>query len=214
MARNIILVILFIVLYGGLILLGFSKAEDTVDRNGYGEFSDNGYYCESCDFEMEFKPEWIAMDGVAIESQYTRDELYDYFGEPGSYDLIAGFTSPKLYLECIRYKNFNMEKSCFTTTYLDRELDYCKENISLIGGTLRGNGTRMLNAQGNGAEIGAYYYDYTLDGEFYSELNCFVNCGRDTIWLCGYYSDQDGLDELLEFVETGIVFKSESTQNL
>lgn len=211
MARNIIFIILFIVLYGGLFLLGSVKTEEMTDRNGFGEFTESGYSCDAYSFEMEFEPDWIPMDGVAIEKCYTESELQEYFGEPGSYDLVAGFTSPELYVECVRYKNVGLGSEYFTSSYLERELDYYKQNISLVGGNLSGSGSYVLHAQGNGADMGVYYYDYTLDGEFYSEINCFVNCGKDTIWFYGYYKNQEGLSKMLNFLNTGFVMNSAST---
>lgn len=208
MARNIIFIILFIVLYGGLFLLGSKTSETTVDRNGFGEFSENHYSCDACSFEMELKPEWIPLDGVAIEKAYTESELYDYFGEPGSYDIIAGFTTPEIYMECIRYKNFDMGDEFYTSSAIAYELEICKENISLSGGTLGSSGSSIQQAAGNGENMAVYYYDYTVGDEYYSEFNCFVTCGNDTLWFYGNYNNREGLNELKEFVSSGLTFYS------
>ena len=213
MVRNIVLIILFIVLYGGMFMLSSQKAEETTDRNGFGEFYDNKYSCEACNFEMEFKPDWITMDGVTIEKMYTSEELLDY-GNPGEYDFIAGIASPKFELLCVRYKNCNLDKSCFTISYLYHELDYYKENVALAGGTLSGSGCNVIQAQGNGADMAYYYCDYTLDDQFYSIVNCYVNCGKDYICFTGYYENRDGLDEIIEFLNTGLTFNSSSAVNV
>lgn len=214
MVRNIVLIILFIVLYGGMFVLSSQKAEETTDRNGFGEFYDNKYSCEACNFEMEFKPDWITMDGVSIENLYTEEELLDEYGNPGEYDLIAGFVSPRLEMGCIRFKNCNLDKSYFTTTFLERELDYYKRSVSLVGGTLSGSGCKVIQAQGNGADMAIYYCDYTDEGQFYSAISCFVNCGNDYICFSGHYADKDGLNEILDFLATGVTFNSSSAINV
>ncbi len=206
MIRNIVLLTLFTVFYAGFFLFFTSSPEKTTDRNGFGEFTETGYICDTCAFEMEFEPDWIPLDGAAIAKSYTASELRDYFGEEGSYDLITGFSSPELYMECVRYNNVNMNSSSFTKTYLERELDYCKQNVSLIGGTLTGCGSYVIQAQGNGQNMGVYYCDYILDDQFMSELNCYVNCGKDTLWIYGYYLNKDGLNTMLDFLRTGFTF--------
>lgn len=206
MVRNIVILALFVALYGGIALFCSAKSEKATDRNGFGQFTESGYVCDACSFEMEFEPEWIPLDGVAIKNNYTASELRDFFGEEGSYDFVTGFSSPELYVECVRYNNVNMNSSSFTKTYLERELDYCKQNVSLVGGQLSGCGSYVIQAQGNGQNMGVYYYDYTLNGEFLSELNCYVNCGKDTIWLYGYYTNKDGLNTMLDFLRTGFTF--------
>ncbi len=214
MARNILFITLFIALYGTLFLLGTSGGDEITDRNGFGEFSENHYSCEACGFEMDFKSDWIPLDGKAIANSYSDRELTEYFGEPGSYDIITGFSSPALYMECVRYNNISLGSEYFTSTYLQQELDYCKENISLAGGTLSGCGSYVMQAQGNGSNMAVYYYDYYIGDEFYSELNCFVNCGKDTIWLYGYYLDKEGLSEMMDFLNSNIRFTSPSEQTI
>ncbi len=214
MARNIILIILFVALYGGMFLLATSGGDEIVDRCGFGEFSENHYSCEACSFEMELKPSWIPLDGVAIKNAYSEYELNDYFGEPGSYDVIAGFTSPNLYVECIRYNDYSMTSETFSNSFLSYELDRCKENISLAGGTLGSYGSNVQQANGNGENMGVYYYDYTLDGEFYSEFNCYLNCGKDTLWFYGYYNNSEGLGEMQEFISKRLTFNSSSQQTV
>lgn len=214
MARNIIFITLFIVLYGGLFLLLSKDGDEVVDRGGFGEFSENHYSCEACNFEMELKPGWIPLDGAAIANRYTQNELYDYFGETGTYDIITGFTSPGLYVECIRYKNITLGNEYFTNSYLYSELEYCKENIRLADGILGSSGSYLFQAQGNGQDMGIYHYDYTLDGVFYSELNCFLNCGNDVLWFYCYYEDKESLGELLTFLNSQITFNSSSAQTV
>ena len=214
MARNVVLIVLFIVLYGGLMLMGSAKPEETIDRNGFGEFSDNKYYCESCNFEMEFSPKWISMDGISVEKMYSDEELLNQYGNAGDFDIIAGLVAPEFDLNCIRFKNITLDKNCFTTTYLERELDYYKQNISLVGGTLSGSGCKVIQAQGNGADMGIYYCDYSVDGQFYSIIASFVNCGKDYIYFSGVYENKEGLNMILDFLSTGVTFNSSSAINV
>ena len=214
MARNIIFIILFVVLYGGLLLFGTKKTEAPEDRNYYGEFTENGYDCDACSFEMEFDPAWIPMDGVSVEQSYTTAELRDYFGEPSEYDLIVGFTHPDIYMECVRYNKWTMDKESFTNSYLAYELDYYREYVVNMGGTVNNSGCKVLQAKGNGADMGVYYYDYTLGGEFYSEFNCFFNSGDDTVWIYGYYNNDDGLEAITDFVQNKLTVNSDASKSL
>lgn len=214
MARNIVFIILFVVLYGGLFFLGTTGGDEITDRSGYGEFSENHYSCEACNFEMEFDSNWIPLDSTAIKNSYSEYELNDYFGEDGTYDILVGFNSPNLYMECVRYKNINMPKDSFTNSYLSYELDRCKENISLAGGVLGSYGSNVHQAVGNGENMGVYYYDYKLDNELYSEFNCYLNCGKDTLWFYGYYNNKEGLDDMKTFIAQKLTFNSSSQQTV
>ena len=214
MARNIIFIVLFILLYGGLFLFGTKSTGAPEDRNDYGEFTESGYRCDICDLEMEFDPTWIPMDGISVEQSYTDSELYDYFGDPGSYDLIVGFTHPDIYMECVRFNDWTMEKESFTNSYLSYELDYYREYVANMGGVMNDSGCKVLQANGNGADMGVYYYDYTMGGEFYSEFNCFFNSGKDTIWIYGYYNNEDGLDAIMDFVQNKLTVNSDASENV
>lgn len=214
MARNILFIILFIVLYGGLFLLCTQDGEEMIDRGGFGEFSENHYSCEACNFEMELDPDWIPLDGGAIAHSYTQNELYDYFGETGTYDLITGFSAPGIYLECVRYNDVNMDSGSFTNSYLNEQLEYCKENIRQAGGTMGSSGSYIFQAKGNGQNMGVYNYDYTLNGEFASELNCFMNCGDDVLWFYGYYDNRDSMGKILDFLNSKITFGSSAEQTV
>ena len=214
MARNILFIILFIVLYGGLALLCTKDGEEMIDRGGYGEFSENHYSCEACSFEMELEPDWIPLDGVAIQNSYTKEELYDYFGEPGTYDIITGFYAPGLYVECVRYNDVNLDSGHFTSTYLNDQIEFYKENVRQSGGIMGSSGSYIFQAQGNGENMGIYNYDYTLNGEFGSELNCFMNCGDDVLWFFGYYEDQKSMGKMLTFLNSKITFGSSAEQTV
>ena len=214
MARNILFIILFIVLYGGLTLLCTKDGEEMIDRGGYGEFSENYYSCEACSFEMELESDWIPLDSVAIEHSYTKEELSDYFGKPGTYDIINGFYAPGLYVECVRYNDINMDNSSFTAAFLNDQILYCTENVVNEGAIMGSTGSYIFQAQGNGENMGIYYYDYTLKGEFASELNCFVNCGDDLLWFYGYYEDRESMGKMLTFLNSKITFGSSAEQTI
>lgn len=214
MVKNIVLIVLFIALYGGLTFLFMQGKNETIDRQGFGEFSENRYTCDKCSFEIELEPDWIPLDGIAIEKTYTETELHEYFGKPDSYDIIAGFTSPDLYLECVRYINRNTSSENFSNYYLQSQLDYCRENVALQGGTLGGCGFLVTQAKGNGQDMGIFYYDYTLDDEFHSEFNCFLNNGKDTIWFYGTYKSAEARNKMLELFESKITFNSSTSQSV
>ena len=211
MARNIIFIVLFVVLYGGLILFGCKGNTEIIDRGGYGEFTETGYSCEACSFDMEFDPSWIAMDGTSVANDYTDSELYEYFGDPDSYDFILGFIHPDIYMECVRFNDYTMDKKTFTNSYLTSELDYYKDNVANIGGVMNSSGYKVLQANGNGTDMGVYYYDYTMGGEFYSEFNCFFNSGKDTIWIYGYYENTDCLQAMFDLVENKLTVNSDAS---
>lgn len=212
MARNILFIILFIVLYGGLFLFCTKNGEEMIDRGGFGEFSENHYSCEACNFEMELESDWIPLDGTAIRHGYTKEELYDYFGEPGTYDIITGFYAPGFYVECVRYNDVNMDNGSFTSTFLDDQIEYCKEGVRQAGGIMGSSGSYIFQAQGNGQNMGIYNYDYTLDDEFFSELNCFMNCGDDVLWFYGYYENRECMGKILTFLNSKISFSSSAEQ--
>lgn len=213
MAKNIILILLFILLYGGIFLFG-TKEEPITDRTGFGEFSENHYHCDACNFDIELKPEWLALDGTAIKGSYSDYELNDYFGPEESYDIITGFAHPHVYVECVRYNNYNMPSDAFTESYLYGELEFYKSNIESINGILGRHGVSVQQAKGNGEKMGIYYYDYTVDGEFVSEFNCFLNCGDDTLWFYGYYTNEEGFREMKELISERITFNSSSEQTV
>ncbi len=212
MARNILFIVLFVVLYGGLVLLFTKDGEEMIDRGGFGEFSENHYSCEACNFEMELEPDWIPLDGAAIAHSYTQNELYSYFGETGTYDIIMGIASPGLYVECVRYNDISIGKEYFTSSYLNEEIEYCKEYVRQAGGIMGSSGSYIFQAQGNGENMGIYNYDYTLDGEFVSELNCFINCGDDVLWFYGYYESREDLGKMLTLLNSKLTFNSSSEQ--
>ena len=200
MARNIVFIILFIVLYGGIFILGNYKTGGTLtDRNGFGELTESHYDCDKYSIEMDFEDKWLITDGMTVRESYTDKELNEYYGLPDEFDILVRISSFNMEAECICYKDYNYESEMFTDTYLRTflsSLDGYAENCKYI----------LSSAKGNGEKIATYYYE-PLD-EDVGYFNAYANVGENSIWVSAYYYDNDGLDELIDFVRNKLYLNS------
>ena len=118
MARNIIFIILFVVLYGGLVLLGTQKKDDTlVDRKGYGTLTDEEYDCERFSIKMKFEPEWIVFDGASADevielasASASLESLKSSLGFETA-EFVLGVATPEAVMSCVCIENNNFRKN-------------------------------------------------------------------------------------------------------
>lgn len=220
MARNIIFIILFVVLYGGLVLLGTQKKEDTLtDRKGYGTLTDEAYDCERFSVKMEFEPEWLVFDGVsadqAVDIALNGASLSD-FASAGfeNMDFVVGVATPEAVMSCVCIENSNFKKDTLTESGLRSTMEFIKKTVETQGGVFGSSNCRSFNAQGNGNKMLMYYFDYEIEGQRTSAFACYTNSGSDAIMISGTYETIDGLNMLTDFVENSVTIYSEYTTAL
>lgn len=218
MARNIIFVILFVVLYGGLVLLGTQKNDDTLtDRKGYGTLTDEAYDCERFSMKMEFEPEWIVFDGVSVDAMANASLDRKSPSDSSiskSMDFIVGVATPEAILNCACIENNNLKKDAINESNFRSTIEFIRKNIEDKGGVFGSYDCRSISAQGSGNKIIIFYYDYEISGDRTSLFNCYTNSGEDPIMLFGTYENVDGLNMLTDFVENRLTIYSEYTTAL
>lgn len=206
MARNVVFIILFVVLYGGIFLLGNYKVGGKLtDRNGFGELTESHYDCDRYSIEMDFKDEWIIVDGLSLKENYTESELIEYYGLPDEFKFLVGITSFNMNAECICYTDYKYDKSAFTDTYL-------REYLASLDGYAENSQYFLLNAKGSGEKLAVYYYE--LKGEDGGYFNAYTNAGKNAIYLCGYYNNTSGRDELMDFVKNSLYVNSDASESV
>lgn len=218
MLRNIIFIVLFVALYGGAYLLFFNNDSTLVDRNGYGELTETHYDCERFSMEMDFEPEWLVFDGAAIKesalNSYTQAELEEAYGCPmNELAFIAGAAAPEAEFFCMSYLNYNAPSSDFDESSMRVTLDNMKNAISGQGGTVGSAACKTITLS-NGNKMLVYYYDYNVNGSYYSTFYCFTNVGRDMVFIEGIYENPQGLLMLTDFVENKLDFYSLESANV
>ncbi len=215
MAKNIIFIILFIVLYGGLFLFVTNKNDSAlVDRNGYGTLTDEYYDCERFSVKMEFEPEWLVFDGITIdgmpefENFISEAERY-LAGSTDNVDFLCGFATPDSNMVCLAIKGSIFSKSVLNETTLRSAVDNMRKTMDGYGGFVGSASCRTIKAKGNGNNILIYYYDYEINGERVSIFSSFTNSGGDAIMIAGSYNNIDGLNTLTDFVENKFTIYSD-----
>ncbi|MBQ8410475.1 MAG: hypothetical protein IJX15_01930 [Ruminiclostridium sp.] len=220
MARNIIFIILFVVLYGGLVLLGTQKKDDTlVDRKGYGTLTDEAYDCERFSIKMKFEPEWIVFDGVSADEIVEMASNGAFLTSASSFgfenaEFILGIATPEAVMSCVCIENSNFQKSTITESGLRSTVEYIKKSVEANGGIFGNSNCKSISAQGNGNKMIIFYFDYELFGERTSAFVCYTNSGKDGIMISGAYENIEGLDMLSDFVENNVTIYSEYTTAL
>ncbi len=209
MARNIIFVTLFLLLYGGLFLLGNHKEADLTDRNGYGVFDGTKYESERFSIKLDFDDDWLVFDGVSIEntflSQMTSAEIEESYGAPMSdIAFIVGGAIPDATVYCVSLLDITLTDSDLNETTMRSTIDHMKKAIEGQGGTVGSASCRRISAKGNGAPMLLYYYDYEIAGTSESVFACLTNSGGNAIMLGGVYNSYNGLKALTELAENGL----------
>lgn len=215
MIRNIIFIVLFVVLYGGLYLFASNNGGNLTDRNGYGEMTDTYYDCERFSVKMEFEPDWIVFDGVSMDESIANSsaqaEIEQLYGVLGDYTFIGGFATPEAEIYSLALIDYNLTAQELSETAIRTELDYMKKTIEGQGGKIGLTGCRTLSAKGNGNPMLMYYYDYTLGEDYYTSFTCYVNSGDDAILFQGTYDNLEGYKRLTDFVENKLTIYSDSS---
>jgi len=204
MARNIVFITLFIVLYGGLFLLGnYKMGGELTDRNGFGELTETHYDCDKYSIEMDFKDEWIIVDGLTLKESYTESELIEYYGMPDEFKLLVGINSFNMKAECICYTDYNYDRTFFTDTYL-------REYLASLDGYADNSKYYIMNTRGSGEKLAVYFYD--IKGEDGGYFSAYTNAGKNSLFIIGYYDNNSGLSELMDFVQNGLYVNSETSE--
>lgn len=218
MARNIIFIILFVVLYGGLVLLGTQKKDDTlVDRKGYGTLTDEAYDCERFSIKMKFEPEWIVFDGASADevvelasASASLESLKSSLGFETA-EFVLGVATPEAVMSCVCIENNNFSKNTLTESGLRSTIEFMKKTVEANGGIIGSANCKSISAQGNGNKMLIFYFDYEISGERTSAFVCYTNSGKDGIMISGTYENVDGLNMLSDFIEDKVTIYSEYT---
>ncbi len=212
MARNILFIILFVLVYGFILLTGLRKPGQTpTDRTECGEFTatDEGgcrYVSELYGIDASFGPDWIVYDGIQSEKilrkNFSEAEIEDMYGCAMS-DLAfaGGFVTPDASLDISIMKNDALPAESFASSYLDSIITYSRESVISGGGDWGGGSAYVVPAKGSGDKVLLYYYDYEYDGEFNSTFCAMMNVNGNIISLDGYYSSGKGQKLLVDFVK-------------
>ena len=214
MIRNVIFIILFVILYGGAyLLLDNSNNQTLTDRNEYGEFTGHTYNCNRFSVKMEYDEDWLVFDGVSMEqalnATYSHKEIEGMYGSViDSIKFVGGAVTPRAYILCAAVTGENVSESELNGTSMETTLSYMKEGITGQGGTMGDAICYSVDVKGTGNKMIVYGYDYTLNGEQYSNFSCITNTGEDTLIFSGKYEDSEGLKQLTDFVENKLYFYS------
>lgn len=211
MARNIIFIILFVLIYGGLFLFFSSKSDEPLtDRNNYGTFDDRTYNCDRFSMKMEFSDDWLVYDGVTMKdiilSLNSEADIYDTYG--ASLDelaFIVGAFSPDATVQTIAYTDYNYKEQ-LTESYIDQVLDSNKDYVEMMGGTVNSASCHSLLSNGTGSKMIMYYIDYEIDGVYGSYFECYTNSGKDAVFFQGTYENASGLTMLMDFVKENVTY--------
>lgn len=211
MLKNIVFIVLFVLLYGGAYIM-LSGGSELTDRNGYGELTETHYNCERFSMEMDFEPEWLVYDGVALKEStldlYSQAEFESIYDCPMSqFAFIGGAANVDAEFYIMSYLNYNAPESEFNVSGTQAAIDSTKNTITSTGG-VAGNAECRMTTLENGNKMLLYYYDYTINDTFYSTFYAFTNVGRDMVFIEGVYQNPQGLLMLTDFVENKLNFYS------
>lgn len=212
MIRNIIFIILFLLICGGVYLFINNDTSTLTDRNQYGTFNGDCYECERFSFSLDFKPEWLVFDGVSVEKAALKNsseaKLEEAYGDSlDNIKFIVGAAAPNAKINCRSRLNHNYTAADFSETGMRSGLDYMTQTIENMGGVIGGKGCQVLN----GGQMLMYYYDYTLNDDYVSSFICYTNSGSDSIIFEGQYNNFEGLKLLTDLMENGFNLHSDST---
>ncbi len=215
MIKNIIFIILFILLYGGLYLLISRDSTTLTDRNGYGEFTNSTYDCERFSMKMEYDESWVIFDGKSVEeslySTLSHKEIETMYGSAiDKIRFIGGASTPDFTMVCLAATDTARPDSEYNADAMKKTLEYMKTAINGQGGKVGDIICYTATAKGSGKPMMIYGYDYEVGGEKYSHFFSFTSSGKDTVLLSGTYNSEKGLDSLTDFVENKMYFYSET----
>ncbi len=212
MLKNIIVIVSFVLVCGGLLLFfNNNKPKEFHDRNGYATMTDNHYVNQRFTFEMDFQSEWIVYDGVTLLDTsldaYTREQLEESYGASlDNMEFVMGAIIPNATLQCASFTDYNFTDSRLDENVMKAEIEKIGKAITEAGGTMGTSGCQSLTSKDGGKKMLMYYYDHTIDNSRYSTFTCYANSGEDSVIFIGSYENGDGLKALTSLMEKNISF--------